>query len=228
MVSAEPARGRWPHYETSYVRRRYDRLARFYGAFEWLFGLPRGIRRRAVERLELRPNDRVLEIGTGTGRNLSCLRAAVGARGHVYGVDISGKMLERAERLRARHGWSNVTLTHADALDYRTPEPVHGVLFSLSYATMPHHREVLQTAWDLLAPGGRVVILDAKPPNGARGRVLLPLLTWISRATVLGNPHLRPWEELAEMTAAVEMEQMSFGTYYICGAGKPPLSGEWT
>jgi ubiquinone/menaquinone biosynthesis C-methylase UbiE len=177
-----------------------------------------------VERLELRPDDRVLEIGTGTGRNLSRLREAVGAGGHVYGVDISGKMLERAERLRTRHGWRNVTLTRADALDYRPPEPVHGVLFSLSYATMPHHREVLRTAWEQLAPGGRVVIMDAKPPNGARGRVLLPLLTWISRATVLGNPHLRPWEELAEMVPDVKLEEMSLGMYYVCSVGKPPLS----
>ena len=53
----------WIEYEPHFVRRRYNRLASIYVFFEWLFWLPRGIRPRAVERLNLKPGDRVLEVG---------------------------------------------------------------------------------------------------------------------------------------------------------------------
>ena len=64
---------KWAHYDSPFVRRRYDRLARFFVLFEWLFLLPRGIRRKTVARLELKPGGRVLEVGCGTGRNLAHL-----------------------------------------------------------------------------------------------------------------------------------------------------------
>src|SRR5215471_19446039 len=129
----------WNEYDTPFIRRRYNSLAKYYRVFEWIFLLPRGLRDAAVKRLDLTPGARVLEIGCGTGRNLSRLVRAVGPGGRVYGVDLSDGMLAEAERLRQRHAWSNVTLSRMDAESYLTPEPVDGILFSFSYAVMPRH-----------------------------------------------------------------------------------------
>lgn len=212
---------RWNDYEPQFVRRRYDRIAPFFTFFEWLFLLPPGIRRKTVARIELSEGSRALEIGCGTGRNLSELVRAVGAGGHVYGVDISEGMLSQARELCGREGFDNVTLTAADAATYAPPEPVDGVLFSLSYAVMPHCGEVLRHAWSQLRPGGHLVIMDAKLPSNVFGRALHPLVTWTSKLTVLGNPDVRPWDDLREVAGGVEMEEISFGTYYICRARKP-------
>src|SRR5918997_6939878 len=100
----------WADYDAPFVRRRYNRLARFFVFFEWLFWLPRGIRSKAVSRLELKPGDHVLDIGCGKGRILAPLVRAVGPAGHVYGVDLSEGMLAQARALRARAGWNNVSL----------------------------------------------------------------------------------------------------------------------
>ena len=86
-------------YDLSFIRQRYNQIARFFVFFEWLFLLPPGIRRKAVDRLELKRGERVLEVGCGTGRNLALLREAVGPEGHVYGVDLSDGMLAEAQRL---------------------------------------------------------------------------------------------------------------------------------
>jgi len=75
-------------YPPELVRRRYNRLAPWYRLFEWIFWLPRGIRSRAIRKLELRQGDAVLEVGCGTGRNLSYLQEAVGSNGHIFGVDV--------------------------------------------------------------------------------------------------------------------------------------------
>jgi demethylmenaquinone methyltransferase/2-methoxy-6-polyprenyl-1,4-benzoquinol methylase len=175
-----------------------------------------------VARLELAPGDRVLEVGCGTGRNLALLVRAVGREGHVYGVDLSEGMLARCEALRARNGWTNVSLQRGDAARCAVPQPVNGVLFSLSYATMPHHRQVLRHAWEQLAPGGRLVIMDSRIPGGPGGRLVRPLLTWVSRLTVLGDPGIEPWRELAELAGDVRIEEQSFGAYYVCTGTRPP------
>jgi ubiquinone/menaquinone biosynthesis C-methylase UbiE len=210
----------WVDYDAPFVRQRYNRLAKFFVFFEWLFLLPRSIRSKAVSRLELKPGNRVLEVGCGTGRNLAPLLEAVGAEGHVYGVDLSEGMLTEAKELCAQAGWRNVTLMQADAADYVLPESVDGVIFSLSYAVIPHHEAALRHAWNHLRQGSYLVIMDAKLPSGILGRLLHPLVVWASRLTVLGNPDVRPWDELRELTHEVNYEDAQFGTYYICRGRK--------
>ena len=210
----------WSDYDPSFIRHRYNRIARFFTFFELLFLLPPGIRRKAVGRLHLKPGDSVLEIGCGTGRNLPFLHEAVGPQGHIFGVDLSEGMLSKARQLCAKRTWENVTLIHSDASSYTVPDAVSGVIFSLSYATIPHHKEVLLHAWKQLQVGGNLVIMDAKLPPGIRGRLLLPYSVWIMKRTVLGNPFIQPWKELAELTEQFKMEELLFGSYYICTGRK--------
>jgi len=80
------------------------RLAPWYRTFEWILWLPRGIRDRAVRKLELEHGDIVLEVGCGTGRNLPYLEAAV-VRAVTACVDLSERMLNQAQVLCERRGW---------------------------------------------------------------------------------------------------------------------------
>ena len=83
----------WVDCDRAFIAQRYDRIAGLIGVFDRLFFLPPHLRRRAAARLDLKPGNRVLEIGCGTGRNLPFLREAVGRSGKVYGVDLSTGML---------------------------------------------------------------------------------------------------------------------------------------
>lgn len=208
------------NYDLGFIRRRYNRLASIYPAFEVLFVLPRGIRARAVARLGLQAGDKVLEVGCGTGRNLEHLLRAVGPAGHVYGVDYSDGMLAKAKVLCDRHQWRNVTLLQENATQIILPEKVDGVLFSLSYAVIPEPRKALAQAWKHLRSSKHVVIMDAKLVPGIVGKLSRGWVTLVSKATVLGDPDVRPWEHLKEFTPEVEMEGRNFGTYYICRGTK--------
>ena len=211
----------WVDCEHAFIARRYDRIAGLIGLFDWLFFVPLHLRRLAAARLALRPGERVLEIGCGTGRNFPFLREAVGPSGRIYGVDLSAGMLRRARELCRRNQWSNIDLTQCDAADYIPPEPLDGILFGLSYNTMPHHRTVLRHAWKQLRPGGRIVIMDGKLPSGVGGKLVLPFGLWLMRHTMLGNPFIKPWNDLAALVDGFGMEEFLFGSWYVCWARKP-------
>jgi ubiquinone/menaquinone biosynthesis C-methylase UbiE len=227
----------WVDCERAFIAQRYDRIAGLIGLFDWLFFFPPHLRGLAATRLDAKPGDRVLEIGCGTGRNFPHLRRAVGPTGKVYGVDLSTGMLTKARELCAREGWSNVELAHCDALEYIPPEPLDGILFGLSYNTMPHHLAVLRQAWKQLRPGGRIVILDGKVPDGICGTLALPFGLWLMKNTMLGNPFIQPWKDLAALVSEANgedsdageaitgetfgMEQFLFGSWYVCWGRKP-------
>jgi ubiquinone/menaquinone biosynthesis C-methylase UbiE len=221
VVSRVNPMGVWIEYEPQFVRRRYNWLASIYVVFEWLFWLPRGIRPRAVNRLDLKFGDRVLEVGCGTGRNLAYLSRAVGPNGQVYGIDLSEGMLAKARSACEQSGLTNVLLIQSDASEYELPEPVDGAIFSLSYAVMRDRKQALRNAWRQLKPGGRLIMLDAKVLSGFLGRTTHGLFSLILRLTVLGNPDVEALKDVRELTGQVEVEELQFGTYFIARATKP-------
>ncbi len=211
----------WVDCDRQVIRQRYDRIAALIPFFDYLLFQPPSLRKKGVESLSLRPGERVLEIGCGTGRNFPYLRDAVGPTGKVYGVDLSSGMLRLARELCEQNQWTNVELAEQDAGEYVAPEPLDGVLFGFSYNTMPHHLTVLHHAWKQLRPGGRLVILDARLPPGLMGKVVLPFSVWLMKRTMLGNPYIRPWEDLARLTDQFAMQQFLFGSYHISRGVKP-------
>lgn len=70
--------------------------------------------RLAMDRLELRPGQRVVDLGCGSGRTTLELADRVGPGGEVVGVDISAEMLARGRERAARRGGGNVGFVHAD------------------------------------------------------------------------------------------------------------------
>jgi protein-L-isoaspartate(D-aspartate) O-methyltransferase len=74
--------------------------------------MPPRVEARMVQTLALRPDDAVLEIGTGSGY-VTALLAKLG--GHVSSVDIHGEFTAAARVKLAAHGIDNVTLETGDA-----------------------------------------------------------------------------------------------------------------
>ena len=107
--------------------------------------------------LQLAPDDRVLEIGTGSGYAaavLSCLAQTV------YTVERLERWVRHAGQCLQRLGYRNVYLHHADGtLGWPKYAPYQGIVVTAGGPTIP---VALQ---DQLAPGGRLVI-----PVGAHQR----------------------------------------------------------
>ena len=70
---------------------------------------------RLMTAAAIKPGERVLDIGCGNGRTSRDAARATGPTGSVLGVDLSGPMLARAERLAAEEGLGNIRFEHSDA-----------------------------------------------------------------------------------------------------------------
>src|SRR3972149_12090846 len=95
---------------------KYDRR----GA-RWPFA---GLRRHAIDLLQLKPGDAVLDVGCGTGLAFPLLEEAIGSQGRIIAIDQSPDMLARARERVRTSGWENGTLIQSPAEGAPTPPRV--------------------------------------------------------------------------------------------------------
>jgi S-adenosylmethionine-diacylgycerolhomoserine-N-methlytransferase len=123
-------------------------------------------RDRLLDSMAISGNERVLEMGCGTGRNLIHL-AEHHPHAAFYGVDASREMLATAsKRIAARGLELRIALAAglAEKLDSRTmfgaPLEFERIFFSYSLSMMPRWREALEAAFSHLKQGGTLHVLD--------------------------------------------------------------------
>jgi SAM-dependent methyltransferase len=124
--------------------------------------------RWVVSLLDVRPADRVLEIGFGPGVAIAEL-ARAGA-GHVYGVDHSGVMLRQASKRNAaaiRAGRVTLVNAPADRLPPVLDGPFDAMLAVNSLGFWPGPAERLAELRQRLTPGGRIAIASQPRCPGA-------------------------------------------------------------
>ncbi|MFC8517248.1 methyltransferase domain-containing protein [Streptomyces sp. NPDC057257] len=140
----------------------------------------------AVERMGLRPGQRVLDLGCGTGRALPALRAQVGAEGVVAGVDLTPAMLTAALR-EGRAGDGQLLLADACRLPLPTGA-VHGIFSAGLINHVPDPATALREWARVTAPDGVLLLYhpSGRAERAARhGRPLDP-------ADPLAEENLRP------------------------------------
>jgi phosphatidylethanolamine/phosphatidyl-N-methylethanolamine N-methyltransferase len=136
------------------VAKIYRRMAAIY---DMLFGsLLNNGRFKLARALQLAPNQRIAELGIGSGLMLPLYPRDA----QVVGVDISPEMLERARAKSAALGMRQVQLYLADAENTSLPAAQFDhVLLTYIYTVTPHPPALLQEAMRLCKPGGSVWIL---------------------------------------------------------------------
>lgn len=112
---------------------------------------------RAVEELRLRPGQRILDLGIGTGMTLQQYRDDV----TIVGVDLSAGMLAKAAKKAKEHDLRHCQLVQADAM--RPPfaeRSFDHVIMTHTVSVVSDPAALMAWARRLVKPGGRIVILN--------------------------------------------------------------------
>lgn len=205
--------------------KHYDFTANLY----YLIGFrEKTYRRMAVEALNLKYGDTVVEIGCGTGLNFSLLQAAIGHEGTIIGVDITEAMLEQAHNRAEKNSWENIKLIHCDAAEYSFPQGISGVFSTFALTLVPEYERVIENAAMALAPDKRMVVLDLKRPDRwPMWAVRLGVFLTAPFAVSLDITDRHPWEVMSKYFERVFMTELYLGAAYIAvGEVKALQKGE--
>ena len=121
---------------------------------------------RVVDLAGLRPDDRVLDVGSGTGVVTFTAAKRLTAAGSIVGIDLSDGMLDAARRKAARGaGAAKVEFLKMDAEALTFPDAQFDCVLSL-YALrhFPRPEVALAQMRRVLRPGGRIVVAVGSGP----------------------------------------------------------------
>jgi demethylmenaquinone methyltransferase/2-methoxy-6-polyprenyl-1,4-benzoquinol methylase len=151
----------------------FDRIAGRYDLLNRLisFGIDQRWRRRTVRALQLSSNARVLDLATGTA-DLALLTARMHTDARVTGVDPSLRMLEIGRTKISQAGLTGrieLAAGRAESLPYPDAS-FEAVTIAFGIRNVPDRPAGLREMLRVLAPGGRVGILElSEPPRGPLG-----------------------------------------------------------
>jgi S-adenosylmethionine-diacylgycerolhomoserine-N-methlytransferase len=155
-----------------YQRQRYiyDFTRKYY-----LFG-----RDRLIRELDLRPGDRLVEVGCGTARNLIAIARRY-PEARLFGLDASQEMLKTATDAIRRAGLqTRIRLAHGYAEElspamFGQTEAFDACVFSYSLSMIPDWKQALRSASAALSAAGRIHIVDFGDLTGLgrTGRAIL-------------------------------------------------------
>lgn len=189
--------------------RWYDRVAGVYDMVALGDRFYTRMRGHAVDALDLRPGDTVVDLFCGTGVNLPLLTHALEGRGRIVAVDGSSAMLAQTGKRRRRLP-DGIDLEPVQ-LDLATPDgrlalrerieatAPRAVLITLGLSVLASWREVFDATFDAAPQGCRVAILDDYAPRTDIGKLLTD---WFGAADIS-----RPvWQQLEARAESFERQ----------------------
>jgi phosphatidylethanolamine/phosphatidyl-N-methylethanolamine N-methyltransferase len=141
--------------ENDFVTRVYEKIAKSYDLF---FGRPLNAGRLlANQQMAIQPNDRVLEVGVGTGINTSLYPRTC----TVTGIDLSSSMLEIARQRVAQEGLHHVRLLEMDAAALTFPDSSFDIVYApylINVVSDPIG--VVREMKRVCRPGGKIIFVN--------------------------------------------------------------------
>jgi len=146
-----------------FTAKHYDRLMNTAS-----FGLYKEFIFRALKDMDVQPNDIILDLGCGTGRNAGLMVSYLSEKGSVTGLDVSEIMKKQFNRKFSGDNRVRFILQRAD-IPFDLGQKFDKILISFVIHGFPHEvrKKVIQNVVNHLKPGGSFYMLDFSEFNMA-------------------------------------------------------------
>lgn len=212
--------------EDAFARKTYDTVADVYDEYLPLtfatFSVDEAeTRAMMVARLRLKPGQRVLEVGAGTGRTSAFIATQLRGEGHIFVHDISrGILLKAVERLAGEPVQLSFVTSNGVYLPF--PDDYFDAVFHFGGLNMfSDVRRGLFEMARVVRAGGRVVVGDESVPPWLRG-------TEFGKILMTTSKHYEaplPLDDMPVAARDVVIEYILGGVFYLIsftvGQGEP-------
>lgn len=139
-----------------FIAKNYDKIMNI-----GTFGKYRGFINSAIKDLNVNPDDHVLDLGCGTGRNANLISTYLGENGKVIGLDISIDMKRQFTKNESENSKIEFKEQRID-IPFDLNKQFDKIFISFVIHGFPHEIRdiVIKNAYNHLKPGGTFHILD--------------------------------------------------------------------
>ncbi|MDH5648049.1 MAG: methyltransferase domain-containing protein [Gammaproteobacteria bacterium] len=131
------------------------------------------------DHLDLKPNQRVVDLGSGSGMDTFVAAVQVGHGGAVIGVDMTDEQLSKATRLRDEVGFCNVSYKKAYIDDTGLPTGMFDATISNGVVNLASDKlAVFAEAHRLLKKGGKLALSDIVTEKHLPERITCNATLW--------------------------------------------------
>ena len=206
-------------YSLETVQKVYSYWGKSLFFYKWgvsFFGYYRCLTKNAVQSLELKEGDTVLDLACGPGLIFHLLEQKIGPEGKLIGVDYVAEMIRHCQKQVKKRGWKNVILLNEDAAKLNlTQNSLDGIISIIGLSAIPDYQKTIELCHRFLKPGGKIVILDGKNSRSKFVNTFLKLFRWsksYQQADLIA--------ELKKNFPWITVKEYLFGTTFIAVAKK--------
>jgi arsenite methyltransferase len=130
---------------------------------------------------DLKEGENVVDLGSGSGMDVFFAAERVGPSGRVVGIDFTPEQLEKARRIAAEGGYSQVELREGRIEDLPVEDASCTCVISNGVINLaPEKERVFAEAARVLKPGGRVAIADIVSESQLKESIVCDADLWAS------------------------------------------------
>ena len=129
---------------------------------------------------ELKPGEKVLDLGSGGGIDVLLSARRVSPGGKAYGLDMTDEMLALARENQKKAGVENVEFLKGEIENIPLPDNSVDVIISNCVINLSADKDrVLREAFRVLKPGGRFAVSDVVTRGEMHPEIRKSILLWV-------------------------------------------------